>query len=439
MLKRTRRGRQRLTPSKQRAGHDGHGGKRRVAILYIAGHLPVPPLTGGSGRVMAIATRLVRGGDRVEVVASDASLRRADLKVGDLPASVRGNVELSLIRSNYHHSMGYTARKLEFVRSALKLTFRAMARRADVVYATSTPLTVVVPAIVRRWLRRTPYVFEVRDVWPEAPIALGALDARWQQVVARGLARTAYRSAGAIVALSTGMKEIIVSEYGVNPDKILVVPNASSLDDTDPDRVADYGTPAFEWPSDRPQRLIYGGTIGAANDVVWLIDVLERMVSIERTAVAIIGRGNDRQRLADRLAQAPQPVQDAVSLVGPMPKGSFVQVLRQASLSLSLFGDLPILATNSPNKVFDSWACGVPVAVNNGGWLADEVVERGAGLALARDPDDAASALDAWFEGDEGEARSAALDAVRTTYNWDQVATQVGDTIARVLRSPDRR
>lgn len=407
---------------------------RPLEILYIAGHLAVPPHTGGSGRAMAIATRLVRGGARVRMMASDASLANAGLTLDDLPDQARGGVQLSLVHSTYQNSMSYARRKLEFVRLAAVLTARAVRARADLVYATSTPLTVVVPAIARRWLRRTPYVFEVRDVWPEAPIELGALRSRWQRGLARGLARTAYKHAAEIVTLSVGMKTVIVENYGVAPEKITIAPNASSLEDVGPDRVEDDAESRFMWPAGRRHRLIYGGTIGAANDVPWLIDVLEHMRSINQTAVAIVGRGSDRARLEARLRRSPRSVREAVDLVERMPKGDFLHVLRRATLSLSLFADHPILATNSPNKVFDSWACGVPVAVNNGGWLADEVASRGAGLALPRDPRGAASALDAWLEHENGGARRAALDAVRTTYNWDRVAGQVQQIVQRVER-----
>ena len=74
----------------------------------------------------------------------------------------------------YRNDMGYPRRVAAFARFAFAATWRVLTLRGDVVYATSTPLTVAIPALACRLLRGTPYVFEVRDLWPEIPIALSS-------------------------------------------------------------------------------------------------------------------------------------------------------------------------------------------------------------------------------------------------------------------------
>ena len=84
-------------------------------------------------------------------------------------------IRLVVIPVAYANEMGYRARIGAFVRFALRASYEAARLPADVVLASSTPLTIALPGIVARVVRRAPMVFEVRDLWPEMPIAVGAL------------------------------------------------------------------------------------------------------------------------------------------------------------------------------------------------------------------------------------------------------------------------
>ena len=90
----------------------------------------------------------------------------------------------------YAQRMGYARRVVAFLHFALAATMRAARLRGDVIFATSTPLTIAIPALLASAVRRVPFVFEVRDMWPDVPIALGAVRnprvvraARWLELV----------------------------------------------------------------------------------------------------------------------------------------------------------------------------------------------------------------------------------------------------------------
>ena len=102
------------------------------------------------------------------------------------------------------------------------------------VFATSPPLTIGLAGIAaaRRW--RVPLVFEVRDLWPEAPIQMGALRSPVAQRAARGLERATYRAAAHVVALSPGMRDGVIAA-GVAPERVTLIPNASDLELFSPD------------------------------------------------------------------------------------------------------------------------------------------------------------------------------------------------------------
>ena len=143
------------------------------------------------------------------------------------------------------------------------------------VLATSTPLTVAVPGVIASRLRRARFVFEVRDLWPELPIEIGALRNPVARRLAFALARTAYRHSSQVIALSPGMADGVAA-HGVPRERITVVPNGCDLDLFD---VSDEAVQALRaslpWLQGRP--VLYAGTFGVVNGVDYLVRVAARM------------------------------------------------------------------------------------------------------------------------------------------------------------------
>src|SRR5690606_8338815 len=79
----------------------------------------------------------------------------------------------------YSNEFTYAKRVLIFLQFLWFSTFKILSLKGDLVLATSTPLTIAVPALIKKWVHRTPFVFETRDVWPEAVIAIGAIRSKW--------------------------------------------------------------------------------------------------------------------------------------------------------------------------------------------------------------------------------------------------------------------
>ena len=131
--------------------------------------------------------------------------------------------------------MGYGRRAAAFGRFAAGATAAALrAARPDVVFATSPPLTIALPAMAAARRHRAPLVFEVRDLWPRAPIEMGALRNPAARRAAEAMERRAYRAAAHVVALSPGMADGVAAA-GVPRERITVIPNASDLDLFSPD------------------------------------------------------------------------------------------------------------------------------------------------------------------------------------------------------------
>ncbi len=316
-------------------------------ILYLAGHFMAPPYTAGSSRPLELARRLAADGHQVTLLSTDAFLRQAGLTLADIPADHLGGVEVVLTRSGYANDMGFTRRKVEFAAQATKQAMLALLGEVDLVYATSTPLTVLGPALARSWLRGTPFAFEVRDVWPQAAIEMGALDEPWQQRAAHWLADTGYANAIQVITLSEGMRDLVVAR-GVDPTRVTVAHNAAApaavaavapdgaLDDRGREAAPHDGARADATSTASARAIIdflagarfaglYAGTLGRANDVTWLVDLIAAVDAAVDLRVAIVGTGSEVDRIRAAIAATPPAVRARIALFDMHAQGFAVR------------------------------------------------------------------------------------------------------------------
>jgi glycosyltransferase involved in cell wall biosynthesis len=248
---------------------------------------------------------------------------------------------------------------------------------ADVVIASSGPISVAVPGLVARLLRRRRFVFEVRDLWPQCAIELGVLRNRLLIAIARAFERLCYRTASHVIALSQGSADWIRSEYGFT--NVLVVPNA--CDNRLIGEIA--AAPLPQWMLSK-KLVLYAGTIGVVNDCVQMVrmcDYLERNGHSEIMMV-LIGEGRERQEL-EELARSLRLLN--IRFLGQMARPEMYHWLKAARCSLMLVRNVGVLGNASPNKMFDSLAAGVPVIQNSQGWIRDLLAREDCGITVPPD------------------------------------------------------
>jgi glycosyltransferase involved in cell wall biosynthesis len=360
-------------------------GPAHVRILYLHQFFMTRDGTGGT-RSYEFARRLVAGGDAVTMVTAGRNPPSGGGEVDGIDV-----VEVPGGYGDYVRATGlsYPRRLLAFARFALAATVIAVrGPRPDVVFATSPPLTMALPAIVaaRRW--RVPLVFEVRDLWPEAPIQMGALRSPLAQRLARRLERSVYRAAAEIVALSPGMRDGIVAT-GASPQRVTLIPNASDLD---------LFSPELD-PGDLRARLglgdafvcSYFGTMGEANDLTQVVDAAALLSERGEDGIRFVLQGEGKRRAELEAAVRARGLDDVV-LAPAGDKRSAARLAAASDACMTIFKDVPILATNSPNKLFDTFAAGRPAIVNTDGWQRELVEANEAGV-FAR-PGDAADLAD---------------------------------------------
>ncbi len=193
-----------------------------MRILYLHQFFITRAGVGGT-RSYEFARRFVERGHAVRMVTAAPG-----------PSEVDG-IEVVGARGGYSDYVSathtsYPRRMLAFARFALGASREALrGPRPDVVYATSPPLTIALPALLAAARHRAPLVFEVRDLWPEAPIQMGALRNPLARRLARALEHFVYRRSTRVIALSPGIRDGVIAA-GVAPDRVSLVPNASDLE-----------------------------------------------------------------------------------------------------------------------------------------------------------------------------------------------------------------
>ncbi len=398
-------------------------------ILYIVQHFSGPDGTSGS-RAYENVCRLSARGHQVSLLC--ASFEHGSSR--DIETARALGIHVCQSPILYSQKLSFSRRILAFARY-MPWAIRTGNRlpRPDVVYASSTPLTV--GEIGRRVARhhRIPFVFEVRDLWPEVPIALGVLRNPVLQWVARRMATTCYRAAAHVVALSPDMKTGIL-KWGVRESKVSVVPNGSDTDLFGGPQDREATRKAFGW--ERGDLVcIHPGAMGMVNGLDALVDCGRRLDAdgIRNIRIALVGNGALRPHLERRIREEGVC---SVSIHDAVPKKEMPSLLAAADVGLVTVAAKPGLEANSANKFFDFLAAGLPVVINYGGWQAQVLRESGAGSAMQPgDPDGLAREL-VRLHGDPQVRTRMGLAARRLAeerYGRDKLVNEIEQVLLQVV------
>lgn len=290
----------------------------------------------------------------------------------------------------YSNSDSYIKRTLTFLKFAMISVRLAMTENYDIVFATTTPLTAGLPGVFARWLRGKPFVFEVRDLWPELPHAMGVIKNPLMLWIMSILEWVSYRSAHRLIGLSPGIVKGIVRR-GVASDRVAMVPNgcdltlfAHSLQPWRPDEVLSTDFMA-----------LFSGTHGVANGLDALMDVAKELKyrGREDIKILLIGQGKLKGAL---LAHAQREGLNNVVFHDPVNKLRLASLMAASDVGLQVLANVPAFYYGtSPNKFFDYIAAGLPVINNYPGWIAELIKEHQFGFAIPpNDPIAFADALE---------------------------------------------
>jgi len=346
----------------------------------------------GSTRSYEMARRLVAMGHEVNMITS----WRERSEKHDWFVTHEDGIKTHWLPVPYSNHMGYADRIQAFIRFAWKASVMSASVPADIVYATSTPLTIAIPGVYARYRQRIPMAFEVRDLWPDLPIAMGALENPVLRYMGKMLELFAYRNSDAIVALSPGMRDGVVAK-GYPGERISVIPNGSDLDTFYPDKAK---RTAFRRRYGIPKStilMVYAGTFGMVNGVGYLVELASAFKTDKRIYFLTVGDGQEFEAVK-ALAIQKGCLEINLQMLPKIPKSEVSDVLAAADIAVSTVIPLPELEANSANKVFDGLAAGCCVVINHKGWQADLLASSGAGFVLSPAIDEAVNELTQWIE-----------------------------------------
>jgi glycosyltransferase involved in cell wall biosynthesis len=334
----------------------------------------------GSTRSYELAVRLVEKGHQVYMVTS-----KRDFHQGRRANWTKENgINVCWIPVSYSNNMGFIRRIASFLIFSIKSIIVSLSLRVDLVFATSTPLTIAIPGIVYTKIKQIPMVFEVRDLWPEIPIALGAIKSKLWINLARWLEKIAYQNAKSIIALSKGMQQGIV-RTGYPKSKTNIITNLSNTEKFGSKMVKkDLNIPGYDWQNHNPL-VIYTGAFGHVNDVQYLIKIAGEMKSINSSVNFIIAGDGAHAETINRLATDNDVLNKSVFIIEPIDKRQIPHLYARASVVTSLFINQKELWHNSANKFFDGLAAEKPIMINYSGWQRDILEKHNAGFYVPYD------------------------------------------------------
>lgn len=363
-----------------------------MKVIYFAEHFDTPT-TGGGLRPYQMAKRLISAGHQVTMVCG------GDQKWLNLPASDKKNIyrgdidgiDVIQISIPYSNNDSISKRAIIFLKFAWKAMEYAMKEDYDLLFATSTPLTDGLPGIAAKWFRRKKFVFEVRDLWPELPKALGMKNPflLWGMSV---LEKRSYHAADACVGLSPGICEGI-RRRSQKGKPIAMIPNGCDLD-------------LFTISTEKPDVIpgvkptdtvaVFTGAHGVANGLDAVLDMAKVLKERKREDIKIVfvGEGKMKTHLKERVKN--EELSNCLFL-DRMPKKALNDVMARADVGLMVLANVPAFYYGtSPNKFFDYIASGLPVVNNYPGWLADMINENKCGIAV--EPEKPEAFADAMIE-----------------------------------------
>jgi glycosyltransferase involved in cell wall biosynthesis len=348
-------------------------------IIYIHQHFATKQGATGT-RSYEMSQRLIRAGHRVTMICGEYAPGGVRAHAGSsITEHDIDGIHVLQVAEPYANQMGLLRRALAFGRFARTATRIIKTLQADLVFATSTPLTVGIPGMKGSRHLRVPFVLELRDIWPEGLVSAGVLKNPLVIWYARRLERKLYAAADHIIALAPGIKDAVVRE-GRSPDDITMIPNGCDLDLFKPDP-APLDDPRFGPPG--VFRAVFTGAHGMVNG---LDAVLDAAVELKRRGESgiqfvFIGSGSQRDRLIERSRR--DGIDDLCTFVASMPKLELARIIARMDVGLMILKNAPALYYGtSPNKFFDYIAAGLPVLNNYPGWLADMIDEHKCGLAV---------------------------------------------------------
>ncbi len=321
----------------------------------------------GGTRHHELALHLAQKGHQVTIITSPISYLTGQPVVRDNSQSghelikiIRPPVYQALHRSFFHRVINFLSFMLSSFWSGLKV------REVDLVWGTSPPIFQGITAWMLARLKRVPFLFEVRDLWPAFAIAVGVLQNKLLIKASQTLERFLYKRADQVVVNSPGFINHVTAR---GAKSVELVPNGSDVRMIRPE--SDGSSFRKKYQLDGKFVALYAGAHGMSNDLGVLLSAANRLRDVDNLAIVLVGDGKEKHNLQKRSFE--MGLQN-VYFSSPVPKEQMSEILAAADVCIAILKPVDLYKTVYPNKVFDYMAAGKPIILAMDGVIR-EVVE----------------------------------------------------------------
>lgn len=335
-----------------------------MRIVYLHQYFKTNKDNGGT-RSYEFAKELVRQGHEVIMITGE----RISTEYVD-------GIKIISTETKYNQKMNKIQRIKAFSDYFIKSTKEGLKiDNIDLVYATSTPLTIGIPAIIIKKIKKCKMIFEVRDVWPDIPIQLGIIKNKLLIWCLKKFEQSCYRNANHIVALSDGMKKNIIKK-GVSETKVTTITNIANIELYSKSFCTDNIKESIELVD--KFICVHPGSMGKVNGLEFILNVAEN-IHDKDIVFLLIGEGSEKEKLK-RIKE--EKKLDNVIIKDAISKERIVEVIKSSDLGIMCVTNKEILKDNSANKFFDFLAAGLPIFINYGGWQSEVLKNGGCGYSF---------------------------------------------------------
>ena len=361
---------------------------------------------GGGSRWNEMSRIWVREGHKVTVIAGSAhymnSNHDSNKRKFITEKTNRDGVKVIRCRvsGKYNSSfVGRLAAYFSFTFSSILAGIFHARSKYNVILVTSPPLFVGITGVVLSILKRIPFVFEVRDLWPESAMDTGILTNKFLIRLAYRFERYLYKKATLINVLTPSFRDTLINVKHVDPEKIIYMPNAADFSISE-QVASDFDREAFrqEQGFDNKFLIVYVGAHGVANCLIQLIETAE-ILKDTNAFFLMIGNGMQKKTLMNEVQNR---CLENVRFMDTVPKKEVFRYILAADMGASVLKKADIFKTVYSNKTFDYFSCRKPVLMAIDGISRELVEHANAGIFVEpENPEDFAAKIRKYINNPE--------------------------------------
>lgn len=404
-------------------------------VLLIHQAFTGPDESGGT-RHYELASRFVqKKGHKFTIVASNLSYltgKRAGRKNVFLSQQHLKNIQVFRVYTLPSLHRNFIWRVFSFISfMVISILAAKRAKDIDLVIGTSPPIFQAVSAYFISFLRRRPFLLEIRDLWPEFAIDMGVLRNPILICLSRWLEHFLYRRASHLLVNSPAYKDYLLKK-GIPSEKISFISNGVDTSLFFPEMKGDQQR--LKWNTIGKFVITYAGALGQANDIWTILKAARRLIEYPNIHFILAGDGKERKNLEKKSKDMGL---FNLTFIGAIPKSQMPMLLAATDACIATLLNIPMFRTTYPNKVFDYMAAGRPIILGIDGVVRQVVEDAGAGICVPPGDDKALAEAVLMLEKDRERTKEMGTSARKyVTVHFDR--EKQAEEFAQLLLKSDQ-